>query len=109
MAEDHADVIALRALAWLAGDDDLWQRFLAATGADGAALADVLARALAGSRDGLAAERSAGADPGTLAGVLDFVLQDDARVLAFAADAGLPPEAPMRARQKLGGGDVHWT
>ena len=37
------------------------------------------------------------------------VLASDARVLAFAAEAGLAPEEPARARATLGGGEPHWT
>jgi hypothetical protein len=37
-------------------------------------------------------------------------MMDDAWVVAFCDAAGLPYEAPMRARAALpGGGQVHWT
>ena len=50
------------------------------------------------------------ADPVFLGAVLDFVLLDDAHVLAFCSAADLPPDAPLRARQALpGGAEVNWT
>ncbi|TCP41328.1 DUF3572 domain-containing protein [Rhodovulum marinum] len=89
---ESADVVALGALAWLVGDDELLPVFLGATGASEH---DLRARA---------------DDPEFLASVLDFLLMDDAWVLAFCRHAGLPGEAVMRARAALpGGADPHWT
>ncbi|MBD3765687.1 MAG: DUF3572 domain-containing protein [Rhodobacterales bacterium] len=92
MTRDEAETLALQALAWMAGQEGLLAAFLAETGADVAALA-------------------AGAHrPEVLAGVLDFLLADDARVTGFARDAGLPPDRPLRARAALPGGALpHWT
>ena len=45
-----------------------------------------------------------------MAAILDFLLEDEARLLAFCADTGIAPAAPMAARVHLPGGDVpHWT
>ncbi|TCO73979.1 DUF3572 domain-containing protein [Rhodovulum euryhalinum] len=89
---ESADVVALRALAWLVGNDDLLPVFLGATGA--------------GERD----LRERAGDPDFLASVLDFLLMDDAWVIAFCDAAGLKGEAVMRARAALpGGADPHWT
>lgn len=92
MSQEAAETIALNALAWLAGHDDLLPVFLGATGSD---MADL--------------RRSAG-DPVFLAAVLDFVLMDDAWVLEFTRQAGIPPDTVSQARAGLpGGAQVNWT
>lgn len=92
MKREAAETLALRALAWLAADDDLLGRFL---GASGAAPGDLAAGA---------------ADPRFLAAVLDFVLTDDSLVMAFCDAESYPYPAPMQARAALPGGEVpHWT
>lgn len=90
--DPRAEVVGLQALAWVAADEGRLAAFLAATGADIGAL------------------RTRAADPSLLAAVLDFVLQDDRTVLAFAAAQDLPPQAAAAARAALPGGDLpHWT
>lgn len=92
MQQETAETIALGALGWLVGHDELLPLFL---GASGAALADLRGRA---------------AEPEFLISVMDFVLMDDAWVLDFAQAAGLLPTDVAAARQALpGGGEVHWT
>lgn len=89
---ESAEVLALNALGWLAGEGNEIGLFLNATG---------LGR---GDLAGLARE------PGFLAAVLDFCLESDARVLACAGALGLPPTALAEARRALPGGeDPHWT
>ena len=89
---EQAEVIGLQALGWIAGQEDLAGRFLAAAGAS----ADEL-RARAG-------------DAEFLGFVLDFLLADEAALLAFCEEAGLKPDRPMRARAGLPGGALpHWT
>lgn len=89
---NSAETVALQALGWLAGQEDLWGVFLGATGA---------------SPSGV---RARAEDPEFLASVLDFVLMDDAWVCAFAEDTGLAPEDVAPARAALpGGGLPHWT
>lgn len=89
---ESAEVLALNALGWLAGESDEIGAFLNATG---------LAR---GDLAGLAR------DAGFLAAVLDFCLESDARVLACAAVLCVPPTALAEARMALpGGNDPHWT
>lgn len=91
-AREAAEIVALQALAWLAGNDELLAVFLGSTGA---APGDL---------------RSQASDPAFLAAVLDFLLMDDAWVIAFCDAAGLPYTALLQARQGLpGGGAVHWT
>ncbi|WP_068112937.1 DUF3572 domain-containing protein [Tropicimonas marinistellae] len=92
MEKEFAEIIGLKALAWLAGNDELLPVFLGATGA---ALTDVKARA---------------GDAEFLAAVLDFLTMDDAWVAAFCASEGLSGEDPLRARQALPGGALpNWT
>lgn len=92
MQQEMAETVALKALGWLAGNEELLPVFLGATGAD---MQDLRARA---------------AEPAFLASVLDFILMDDAWVLGFAEAEGLPGTAAMQARAALpGGATVHWT
>lgn len=90
--QEDAETVALRALAWIAGDEDMLRHFCGATGVDPADL------------------RSAAREAEFLAGVLDFLCLDDAWVTRFAAETGTPPDLPARARAVLPGGDLpHWT
>ncbi len=92
MARPQAEALAVQALVWMAGDAGLVGRFLAATGAGPA---DLRARA---------------AEPEFLGFVLDFLLSDEAALVAFAAAENIRPELPMRARAALPGGELpHWT
>lgn len=92
IAREAAETLAIRALGWLVSQEELLPGFLAATGS---APADLPARV---------------ADPEFLAAVMDFLLAEDAMVVAFCESAGLPYEAPMQARAALPGGDLpHWT
>lgn len=84
--------MALRAVEFLAGSEDLLGVFLGSTGQD---------------RDALAVQL---AEPEFQAAVLDFLLMDDAWVLDFAAFAEVSPEQVLQARAALPGGGVpHWT
>ena len=92
MSQDSAETIALQALAWLAANDDLLPVFLGSTGA----VADDL--------------REQAKDANFLGSILDFLLMDDAWVVAFCDTAGLSYEQPMLARAALPGGkEVYWT
>lgn len=92
MKRDMAETLALQALGWIAGQDELFGLFLNATGAGQGEL-----RAQAGN-------------PHFLGAVLDFILQEDDRVLRFAEAAGVAPTAVGQARQALPGGETpHWT
>jgi hypothetical protein len=86
-----AETIALKALAWLTSDQDMLKNFCGATGADPRQF------------------RSADKDPAFLAGVLDFLCLDDEWLVAFAEDAGIPPERSWDARTRLSGDLPHWT
>lgn len=92
MNRDAAETLAVEALGWIAGRDELAGAFLAASGAAPEEL------------------RERAADPAFLGFVLDFLLGDEDALLDFCEAAGAPPDAPMRARAALPGGDLpHWT
>ena len=92
MNAEAAETVALRALGWLAGNEDLLPVFLTASGAGATDLV-----------------RGAG-DPVFLAAVLDFILGDDAWVTGFCDATGLAYGVPMQARAALPGGAAwHWT
>ncbi len=92
MTPTLAEDLALRALAWLAADQELCGVFMGATGATAGDL------------------RQRAAEPEFLASVLDFLTMDDAWVVAFCDAHGVPYDAPMRARAVLPGGEAHhWT
>ncbi len=85
MKPDQAATLAIRALAFLASDEDTLGRFLGTTGMDPTDL------------------RAGVDDPAVLAGVLDFLLSDEPLLLQFCAAAGVRPEEPQRARVQLPG------
>ena len=92
MQTDQAETVALQALAWLAANEELLPVFLGSTGA---ALNDL--------------SKVAG-DSAVLGSVLDFLLLDDAWILAFCESAGVQPTDIATARRALPGGEaVHWT
>ena len=89
---EQAETLALKALGWLAGNDELLPQFL---GASGLAAQDLVARA---------------GEAEMLASVLDFILMDDAWVAAFCNGERLPYDRLMAARAALPGGSApHWT
>jgi hypothetical protein len=92
MSQESAETVALQALGWLAGNEDLLPVFLGATGASEA---DV---------------RSGASDPAFLGGLLDFLMMDDAWVISFCDSVSMPYERIMQARYALPGGEqVSWT
>ena len=89
---DTAETIALQALGWLAGNDDLLPVFMGATGVSTTEL-----------------KRNA-TDPEFLGSVLDFLLMDDAWVMSCCEALNMPYDSLMQARAALpGGAQVHWT
>jgi hypothetical protein len=87
-----AEIVAIQALSFVAGDPERLGLFLAETGIGPETL------------------RNAASDPSFLISVLDFVLRDDATVKAFASASELHPTNIAAARQVLGDalGDRHW-
>lgn len=82
---EAAEITALRALAWVVTDQDRATRFLTATGCDCQTL-----RHRAGEAEVLGA-------------VLDFLLDDEASLLAFADEVDLPAQSVALARIALPG------
>lgn len=92
MARNDAETLGARMLGWMAEDDDRFGRFLATTGMG---LADIKQRA---------------GDPEFLGFVIDFLLSDEATLMACCEALAIAPDQPMRARAALPGGDLpHWT
>lgn len=92
MKQENAEAVALQALGWIVGQDDLVGVFLGATGADQSDL------------------RTRAEDPEFLVSVLEFLTMDDEWVIGFCDSAGLSYDMPMRARGALpGGAQMHWT
>jgi Protein of unknown function (DUF3572) len=85
-AREVAEIVAIQALSFVAGDPERLGLFLAESGIGPETL------------------RSAAADPHFLASVLDFVLRDDATVRAFAAASELDPTTIAAARDALDDG-----
>jgi hypothetical protein len=83
-----AEIVAIQALTFVAGDPERLGLFLAESGLGPETL------------------RTAAANPQFLASVLDFVMRDDATVKAFADAAQLDPTNVAAARQVLG--DPDW-
>jgi hypothetical protein len=83
-----AEIVAVQALAFLAGDAQRLGAFLAESGIGPETL------------------RQSAADPKFLIHVLDFILRDDDTVKAFAAASELHPTNVAAAREALG--DPRW-
>lgn len=90
--QESAETLALTALGWLVGDDELLPVFMGASGS---------------SEDDL---RVRAGEPEFLGAVLDFLLMDDAWVMRFCDETGTAYAAPAQARAALPGGEqMHWT
>lgn len=86
LSRDDAETIALRALAFLAGEERQLQRFRALSGVDASTL-------------------MAEADTAPIqAAVLDHLLQDESLLMVFAGHAGLKPQSVGLARALLADG-----
>jgi hypothetical protein len=83
-----AEIVAVQALSFIAGDPERLGLFLAESGIGPETL------------------RTAAADPRFLASVLDFVMRDDATVKAFASASQLHPTNIAAAYQALN--DPQW-
>jgi hypothetical protein len=80
-----AQTLALKALAWAAGDPDLLGEFLNLSGMD---VGELRARA---------------ADPEFLAAFMDFLLAADKPIQDFCAEEGIRPETLHAVRRALPG------
>jgi len=81
---EAAEVLAIQALGFIAQEPARLARFLD--------LAGIPAERI----------RTAAAEPGFLAGVLEHMLGDERLLMAFAKDAGIDPAAVAPAREALG-------
>lgn len=93
MTPEAAETLALEAISFIAGDEDLVAGLFDQTGMGGDELRDAL-----GNADTVGQ---------TLAGVLDYLLMNDQWVLNFAEQVNIAPEKVLRARAALPGGQ-HW-
>ncbi len=90
--QDSAETLGLRVLGWLAANEELLPVF---QNASGASESDI---------------RTGARDPQFLGAVLDFVMMDDAWVIACCGALNLPNTDLFSARQALPGGEqVNWT
>ena len=85
MTDDRAAAMALQALAFLAADEDVTQRFIDLTGA---------------SRDSL---RERADEPDFLVSVLDFLLSDEGLLIRFCGGVEIDVRAVHMARHVLSG------
>jgi hypothetical protein len=83
-SQQTAEMLAVRALAFIAEDEDRLGGFLASTGL------------------ALQSIRDAAREPDFLAGVLEHMLADENLLIAFADSAGIDPAEVARARHMLG-------
>ena len=92
MTPEAAQVIAIQALGWLVGNDELLPVFMGSTGTSAE---DLKARV---------------EDTSLLVSVMDFILMEDQRVLDFCEVAGFDPHKLQYVRYTLPGGEmVYWT
>jgi hypothetical protein len=83
MRPERAEILALEALAWLAGEPEALDRFQAASGVSGAEL-----RASAGT-------------PELAVALFDFLLANEPLLLAFCETSGSDAQSLHRARHLL--------
>ena len=81
--QEVAEIVAIQALSFLASDPERLATFLTESGIGPQTL------------------RASASDPKFLAGVLDFIMRDDATVQAFASASQLTPQAIANAREVL--------
>ena len=92
MTPEAAQVIAIQALGWLVGNDELLPVFMGSTGTSAE---DLKARV---------------EDTSLLLSVMDFIMLEDQWVLDFCDVAGFDPNKLQSVRHALPGGEmVHWT
>ena len=88
MNEESAEMLAIGALGFLAGEPERLDQFLAISGI--------------GPHD----LRAVASDPHFLAGVLDYLLSDESLLFLFAESEGIEVELPSRARRALPGAQL---
>jgi hypothetical protein len=88
MSQEEAEILAIRALGFVADDDNRLARLIALTGL---------------SADDL---RQRATDPDFLGALLDFLLEDERMLMDFVARTGIRPEAPYAARRRFPGAPI---
>ena len=87
MTDDAPDsgpeAVAVAALSWIASNEDMLNRFLGLTGISAGQI------------------RQAAAEPGFLAGVLDFLLAHEPSLMAFCNETETDPDVVQQAREIL--------
>jgi hypothetical protein len=83
MDEARAEAMAIKALAFLGGSPERLTRFLEVSGLSPETL------------------RAAARSPGFFAGLMDYLVSDEALLVAFAGEIGADPETVMAARHLL--------
>lgn len=92
MERDLAQILAIRALGWMAGEEAVWLAFLGASGADAAQV------------------RAEAAQPAMQRAVLAHLLREDDWVRSCAEALGLRPEELAMAAAVLDGqAGRNWT
>jgi Protein of unknown function (DUF3572) len=85
LTTEDAELLAIEALGFLAGDDERLGRFLAVTGIGPETL------------------RAAAAQKSFLAQVLGYLMQDESLLLAFSADQSILPDRVAASHRRLSG------
>jgi len=88
MKQNEAETIALNVLGFLTGNETRLERFMTLSGLDPHTL------------------KNNASDPVFLAGILDYLLQDETLVYMFAEEYNLSPALPATARRTLVGGNT---
>ena len=92
MTPEAAQVVAIQALGWLMGNNELLPVFMGSTG--------ISAEDLKASLE----------DTSLLVSLMDFILMEDQWVLDFCDVSGFDPHKLQSVRHALPGGEmVHWT
>lgn len=81
--DSDSEILAIGALAYIAGEPELLHRFLALTGLQPSEI------------------RSAAREPGFLAGVLDFLMDHESILITYAASINRSPKDFIAARNAL--------
>lgn len=87
MNEEFAETLALQALSFVANDEDMLIAYLHLSGMT------------------LESLKKSASHKETLASILDFLLQNEKRLLEFCQSYSIPPDVPAKARRLLPGGD----
>lgn len=88
MNPNEAEAVALNVLNFLVADEIRLGRFMDLSGIDPQSL-----------------RRNAN-EPAFLAGILEYLLQDETLVYAFSSEHDITPDMPARARRVLVGGEA---